>query len=84
MMAARGQAENYVRGLADDNEGLPMPQEPAYAAERRQGAEAKAAYERAKDRMSVASLWRRGMGNPEPSRQDVDPRPKTEPLPYVR
>ena len=42
-----------------------MPREPAYAAERRQDAEAKAACERAKDRMSAASVRRRGVGSPE-------------------
>jgi len=47
------------------SEGLPMPQKPAYAAERRQDAEAMAASERAKDRMSVASVRRRGVGSPE-------------------
>jgi hypothetical protein len=44
-----------------------MPREPAYAAERRQDAEAKAASERAKGRMPVASVRRRGMGSPEPT-----------------
>jgi hypothetical protein len=46
--------------------GLPMPQEPAYAAERRQDAEAKAAYERAENRMFIASVRRRGVGGPKP------------------
>jgi hypothetical protein len=36
--------------------GLPVPQEPAYAAERSQDGEAKAASERAKNRMFVASV----------------------------
>ncbi len=48
-----------------------MPQEPAYAAERRQDAEAKAASERAQDRMSEASVRRRGMGGPELLPQEV-------------
>jgi hypothetical protein len=48
-----------------------MPQEPAYAAERRQDAGAKAAYERAKNRMFGASVRRRGMGSPELSPQAV-------------
>jgi hypothetical protein len=52
-------------------EGVPVPQEPAYAAERRQDAGAKAASERAKDRMSEASVRRRGMGSPEPTPQEV-------------
>ncbi len=43
-----------------------MPREPAYAAERRQDAEAKAASEQAKDRMSVASVRREGAGSPKP------------------
>ena len=51
-----------------------MPQEPAFAAERRQDAEAKAASERAKDRMSEASVRRWGVGGPELSPQEVDPR----------
>ena len=55
-------------------EGLPVPQEPAYAAERRQDAEAKAASERAKNRMFVASVRRRGMGSPEPTPVDVNRR----------
>jgi hypothetical protein len=42
-----------------------MLQEPAYAAERRQDAEAKAASERAKNRMFGASVRRRDMGNPD-------------------
>jgi hypothetical protein len=49
-----------------------MPREPAYAAERSQDGEAKAASERAKDRMSEASVRRRGVGNPEPTPQEVD------------
>ncbi|MEY3205011.1 MAG: hypothetical protein RLZZ21_1342 [Planctomycetota bacterium] len=48
-----------------------MPQEPAYAAERRQDAGAKAASERAKNRMFVASVRRRGMGSPELMPQEV-------------
>jgi hypothetical protein len=51
-----------------------MPQEPAYAAERRQDAEAKAASERAKNRMFVASVRRRGMGSPELPPQEVERR----------
>jgi len=43
-----------------------MPQEPAYAAERSQDGEAKAASERAKDRMSEASVRREGVGSPKP------------------
>jgi hypothetical protein len=43
-----------------------MPQEPAFAAERRQDGEANPASERAEDRMSVASVRRRGMGSPDP------------------
>jgi hypothetical protein len=50
-----------------------MPQEPAYAAERRQDAEAKAVSERAKDRMSVASVRRRGMDSPLLAPQEVAP-----------
>ena len=53
-------------------EGLPMPQEPAYAAERSQDGGAKAASERAKNRMFVASVRRRGMGSPELPPQEVD------------
>jgi hypothetical protein len=41
-----------------------MPREPAYAAERRQDAGAKAASERAKDRMSEASVRLSGHGQP--------------------
>jgi hypothetical protein len=41
-----------------------MPREPAYAAERRQDAEAKAASERAKDRTSEASVRLSGHGQP--------------------
>jgi hypothetical protein len=51
-----------------------MPREPAYAAERRQDAGAKAASERAENRMFVASVRRRGVGSPELPPQDVDPR----------
>jgi hypothetical protein len=39
-----------------------MPQEPAYGGERRQDAEAEAAIERAKDRMSVVSVRLSGYG----------------------
>jgi len=48
-----------------------MPQEPAHAAERSQDGEAKAASERAKNRMFVASVRRRGVGSPELSPQKV-------------
>ena len=41
-----------------------MPREPAYATERRQDAEAKAASERAKNRMFVASVRLSGHGQP--------------------
>ncbi|MEY3206155.1 MAG: hypothetical protein RLZZ21_2486 [Planctomycetota bacterium] len=51
-----------------------MPQEPAYAAERSQDGGAKAAYERAKNRMFVASVRRRGVGSPELPPQKVAPR----------
>jgi hypothetical protein len=50
-----------------------MPQEPAYAAERSQDGGAKAASERAKNRMFVASVRRRGVGNPSLPPQAVDP-----------
>ena len=50
-----------------------MPQEPAYVAERSQDGEAKAASERAKDRMFGASVRRRGMGSPELSPHEVAP-----------
>ncbi|MEY3205239.1 MAG: hypothetical protein RLZZ21_1570 [Planctomycetota bacterium] len=43
-----------------------MPREPAYAATRRQDAEAQAASERAKNRMFAASVRRWGVGNPKP------------------
>ncbi|MEY3204304.1 MAG: hypothetical protein RLZZ21_635 [Planctomycetota bacterium] len=42
-----------------------MPREPAYVAERRLDAEAKAASERAKNRMFAASVRRRGVGSPD-------------------
>jgi hypothetical protein len=48
-----------------------MPREPAYVAERSQDGGAKAASERAKDRMSEASVRRRGVGNPERSPQEL-------------
>jgi hypothetical protein len=48
-----------------------MPREPAYAAECRQDAEAKAASERAQNRVFVASVRRRGVGSPEPAPQEV-------------
>ena len=51
-----------------------MPQEPAYAAERSQDGGAKAASERAENRMFEASVRRRGMGSPELMPQQVDPR----------
>ena len=41
-----------------------MPREPAYAAERSQDGEAKAASERAKNRMFVASVRLSGHGQP--------------------
>ena len=50
-----------------------MPREPAYAAERSQDGGAKAASERAKNRMFVASVRRRGVGSPELESQGVDP-----------
>jgi hypothetical protein len=56
-----------------------MPQEPAYAAERRQDAEAKAASERAKNRMFEASVRRRGMGSPELSPHEVESRAMAQP-----
>jgi hypothetical protein len=45
-----------------------MPREPACAAERRQDAESEGGIERAKNRMFVASVRRRGMGSPDPPR----------------
>jgi hypothetical protein len=42
-----------------------MPRSPAYAAERRQDAESEGGIERAEDRMSEASVRRRGVGSPE-------------------
>ncbi len=51
-----------------------MPREPAYAAERSQDGGAKAAFERAENRMFAASVLRRGVGNSELSPHEVDPR----------
>ncbi|MEY3204137.1 MAG: hypothetical protein RLZZ21_468 [Planctomycetota bacterium] len=42
-----------------------MPWEPAYATKRSQDGEAQVASERAKNRMFVASVRRRGVGSPE-------------------
>ena len=50
-----------------------MPREPAYAAERRQDAEAKAASERAKNRMFVASVRLSGHGQPQTFATGVRP-----------
>ncbi|MEY3205698.1 MAG: hypothetical protein RLZZ21_2029 [Planctomycetota bacterium] len=54
-----------------------MPQEPAYAAERSQDGGAKAASERAEGRMPVASVRRRGMGNPDLRESRPRERPAT-------
>jgi hypothetical protein len=48
-----------------------MPREPAYGGKRRQDAESAAAIERAKDRMSVESVRRWGVGSPELTPQEV-------------
>jgi hypothetical protein len=48
------------------SEGLPVPREPAYDAERSHEGEATAASERAPGRMPDASGRRRGTGSPEP------------------
>ncbi len=46
-----------------------MPREPAFADKRRQDAGSAVSIERAKDRMSEASVRRRGVGTPEPKPQ---------------
>ena len=48
-----------------------MPQEPAYAAERRQDAESEGGIERAENRMFEASVRRPGTGNPAAPTHDV-------------
>jgi hypothetical protein len=53
------------------SEGLPVPREPAYAAERSHEGEATAASERATGRMPDVSARRRGTGSPEPHRRPV-------------
>jgi hypothetical protein len=50
-----------------------MPQEPAYAAERSQDGEAKAASSERRAWMPVASVRRRGVGSPELTSQEADP-----------
>ena len=52
-----------------------MPREPAYAAERSQDGEAKAASERAKNRMFVASVRLSGHGQPRPTPEALHRQP---------
>ena len=62
---------------------MPTPREPAYAAERRQDAEAKAASERAKGRMPVASVRLSGRGQPRTGPTPQAFAPREEPMRIV-